>query len=49
MQLLLESNGIIGFVDGSHLCPLSNLVDEYDTNISNSPSTMECVDMEDAL
>ena len=37
MQLLLESNGIIGFVDGSHLCP----IDESELNISTSSSSDE--------
>lgn len=37
MQLLLESYGIIGFVDGFHLCPL----DESELNISTSSSSDE--------
>ena len=44
MQFLLESNGIFGFVDGSHPCPLST--NEYDTNAPISPSSVdECDDL----
>ena len=42
MQLLLESNGIIGFTDGSHPCPLANSIAESSTNNSNSISATEC-------
>ena len=46
MQLLLESNGIFGFVDGSHPCPLSTA--EYGTKTpisSSSSSDAECDDL----
>ena len=42
MRLLLESNGICGFVDGTHPCPMSTSADECETNVHNSPSTMDC-------
>ena len=48
MQLLLESYGIFGFVDGSHLCPSSassGLVEECGTSFSNSSSPAECDDV----
>ena len=42
MQLLLESNGIFGFVDGSHSCPSSSSTGECGTHISHSSSIVEC-------
>lgn len=42
MQLLLESNGIFGFVDGSHPCPMSPA--DYGTNASSS-SNDDCDDL----
>ena len=45
MKLLLESNDIYGFVDGSHPCPAP--LNEFGTNISNSTSSsgIDCDDM----
>ena len=41
IQLLLESNGIFGFVDGSHPCPASTT--SYGNNASfSSSSDVEC-------
>ena len=45
MQLLLQSNGISGFTDGSHPCPLTNSIAESSTNNSNSISATECEDV----
>ena len=46
IQLLLESDVIFGFVDGSHSCPSSTLTGECGTNISNSSSSaIECDDV----
>ena len=43
MQLLLESNGIFGFVNGSHPCPSSSSsTDDCGMNFSNSSSSVEC-------
>ena len=39
MQLLLESNDIFGFVDGSHTCPPSATTGESGTHIPNSSSS----------
>ena len=44
MQLLLESNGIFGFVDGSHPCPPS-ISTECGTDSTNSSSTTDCDDV----
>ena len=44
MQLLLKSNGIYGFIDDTHLCPISVSTDECETSIHNSPSSMDCDD-----
>ena len=48
IQLLLESNEIFGFVDGSHLCPSSvssSSAEGCGTNFSNSSSSVECDDI----
>ena len=41
MQLLLESNGIIGFTDGSNPCPTTQSIAESNTENSTSLSTTE--------
>ena len=43
--MLLESNGIIGFVDGTHLCPSSVIVDECGTHNSPSSSSIDFADV----
>ena len=43
--LLLESNGIYGFVDGTHPCPSSVTVDECGTHNSPSSSSIDCDDI----
>ena len=46
IQLLLKSNEIFGFVDGSHSCPPYTFTGECGTNTSNSSSSaIECDDM----
>ncbi|CAL9023567.1 unnamed protein product, partial [Prunus brigantina] len=42
MQLLLESNGIIGFVDGSRPCPPTVASGESGINSSNTSSAADC-------
>ena len=44
MQLLLESNGIFGFVDGTHPCPPFATTEESGTHASNSSSYVENCD-----
>ena len=44
MQLLLESNGIFGFVDGTHPCPSSATTAESGTHTSPSSSSVELCD-----
>ncbi|KAM1079132.1 hypothetical protein ACFX2B_013731 [Malus domestica] len=39
MQLLLESNGILGFVDGTHPCPLRHSSQSRDSGVNSSNST----------
>ena len=38
IQLLLESNGTLGFIDGTHPCPPSATTGAYGTNVPNSSS-----------
>ncbi|KAJ6434811.1 hypothetical protein OIU84_000116 [Salix udensis] len=44
MQLLLESNNIFGFVDGSHQCPPSTITGESGTHALNSSSSVVSYD-----
>ena len=45
MCLVLESNGIFGFVDGTHPCPLQSAVTECGTHSSLSSSSIASDDV----
>ncbi|KAM1014398.1 hypothetical protein ACFX2C_044389 [Malus domestica] len=42
MQLMLESNGIMGFVDGSNPCPVPNVAAAVGNNSSDSSTSDKC-------